>query len=474
MGKALYRKYRSRSLSELVGQEHITDTLDRAIKAGRVSHAYLFTGPRGVGKTSVARILAHEINNIPYADTQNLDIIEIDAASNRRIDDIRDLREKVHIAPVKLPYKVYIIDEVHMLTGESFNALLKTLEEPPSHVVFILATTEFHKLPATIVSRTQRFSFRPGTPQNMVPHLRKIADAEKISIDDAALELIAEYSDGGFRDANSLLDQLAHISTGTITAADVATTLGLAPKDEIKQLFEAWKSHDAAVVVKSIGNLHDKGVGPSSIVDQLAKEILSQPLDAEPLRLLDALLDVPRAYNPSLKLIATLTANQSTPAKETMRSAPALVAAPVTIAKVEPPKPKTESSNPTTLAQEKQKPAAAHDHVKTMSTEDWSRVMLIVQKKDPPVFAALKKGQPFIDGDMLIIKFKNSFMAKKLDSANQKAVISECVQTVLGIHASIEMVVDKDTVPAVISDNPHISSITNIMGGGELIDAPAL
>src|SRR5687768_12150209 len=142
MSQALYRKYRSRSLDEVIGQEHITDTLARALQAGRISHAYLFTGPRGTGKTSVARILAYAINELPYADTTHLDIIEIDAASNRRIDDIRDLREKVHIAPVSTKYKVYIIDEVHMLTGESFNALLKTLEEPPAHVVFILATTE--------------------------------------------------------------------------------------------------------------------------------------------------------------------------------------------------------------------------------------------------------------------------------------------------------------------------------------------
>jgi len=161
MSKALYRKYRSKSLDEVIGQNHVTDILGRAIKQGRISHAYLLTGPRGVGKTSIARILAHEINKIPYDDdTTNLDIIEIDAASNNGVEDVRDLREKVQIAPVAALKKIYIIDEVHMLSKAAFNALLKTLEEPPEHVVFILATTDVDKLPATIVSRTQRFSFR--------------------------------------------------------------------------------------------------------------------------------------------------------------------------------------------------------------------------------------------------------------------------------------------------------------------------
>ncbi|MCA9348070.1 DNA polymerase III subunit gamma/tau, partial [Candidatus Saccharibacteria bacterium] len=181
MSTALYRKYRSKKLSEIVGQKHITNTLENAIKSGRISHAYLFAGPRGVGKTSIARILAHEINGIPYEDESiNLDIIEIDGASNRRIDEMRELRDKVYIAPTSAKYKVYIIDEVHMLTKEAFNALLKTLEEPPKHVIFILATTETHKLPDTIISRTQKFTFRAIETKDAIQHLAEIAKAENI------------------------------------------------------------------------------------------------------------------------------------------------------------------------------------------------------------------------------------------------------------------------------------------------------
>jgi len=229
VSQALYRKYRSKSLADVVGQDHITDILSRALKSDRIAHAYLLTGPRGVGKTSIARILAHEINGLPYSDdTTHLDIIEIDAASNNGVEDVRDLREKVQIAPVSASKKVYIIDEVHMLSKPAFNALLKTLEEPPAHVVFILATTDVEKLPATIVSRTQRFGFRAISTDDAVKHLKYIANEENIKVEDDALHLIAERGDGSFRDSISLLDQLSSLADEKqgITVELIETSLG--------------------------------------------------------------------------------------------------------------------------------------------------------------------------------------------------------------------------------------------------------
>jgi DNA polymerase-3 subunit gamma/tau len=480
MGQALYRKYRSRALNEIVGQEHITETLERAIKAGRVSHAYLFTGPRGVGKTSVARILAHEINDLPYADTPHLDIIEIDAASNRRIDDIRDLREKVHIAPVNAKYKVYIIDEVHMLTGESFNALLKTLEEPPSHVVFILATTEVHKLPATIISRTQRYSFRPGAHEKMIAHLSAVAQKEDISIEDAALELIAEHGEGSFRDSLSLLDQLAHISAQKITAADVANMLGLAPKEQLRTLVSAIEKNDIATIIGTISSLEQQGSNVAAIVDQLTKELLKSAV-AHPshLILIDNLLDVPRAYNPQLKLISALTAHMQPLVKSEVKSAATLVATapPITIAEM-PTKTKNKPIaqvpaqkaplEPAPASIESATPAPA-EPLTTMETADWARVLAATKAKNAPLYSVLKMAQPVLQDDALVLTFKFALHGKKIEDVKQKTAVVALIQEVLGKTPVIKVATNKDAAPPVISDDPNVTKVAAIMGGGEIV-----
>ena len=272
MSKALYRKYRSKKLSEVVGQNHITTVLENALKQNRIAHAYLFTGPRGVGKTSIARILAHEINNLPYSEEENhTDIIEIDAASNNGVDDIRQLRDNVQVAPFSAKYRVYIIDEVHMLSKAAFNALLKTLEEPPEHAVFILATTDAHKLPATIISRTQRFVFRFISKEDVCKHLEFIAKNEKIKISKEAIEIIAERGEGSFRDSISLLDQISSISKDgeEITAKLLEETLGLASKTQINALISAFESQNSNEILEIVREVRDSGVDLKNFTSQL-------------------------------------------------------------------------------------------------------------------------------------------------------------------------------------------------------------
>ena len=261
MSTVFYRKWRPTRFSDVVGQQHVTDTLRRAVLSDRVAHAYLFTGPRGVGKTSTARILAKALNaeldehGDPLPDTPNaiaidegryMDLIEIDAASNRGVGDIRDLRERVLLRPTLGKFKVYIIDEVHMLTTEAFNALLKTLEEPPPQVVMILATTEIHRVPATIISRCQRFDFRRLTPDDVIGRLILICDEEEIECEPAVLELVARSAWGSLRDAENLLEQLAvGYGAGEITEQQARELLGIGDTSSARNLASAILRKDA-------------------------------------------------------------------------------------------------------------------------------------------------------------------------------------------------------------------------------------
>ncbi|AFN75024.1 DNA polymerase III subunit tau [Melioribacter roseus P3M-2] len=268
------RKWRPQKFEEVVGQEHITTTLKNAIKNNRIAHAYLFAGPRGVGKTTTARILAKVLNCLnpldgepcnecemckSFHNSQSLDVIEIDGASNRRIEEIRSLRESVKYAPAKGKYKVYIIDEVHMLTPESFNALLKTLEEPPEHTLFIFATTDVHKVPLTIVSRCQRFDFRRIELNTIKDLLSKIAEAEGIQIDDTALSLIAKKADGALRDAESLFDQIISYSGKKVNSEEISQMLNLIDQDIYFRISDAILSKDYNAAFEVTRTIYDNG-----------------------------------------------------------------------------------------------------------------------------------------------------------------------------------------------------------------------
>lgn len=282
---ALYRKWRPQGFDSLVGQEAVRTALTNALETGRIAHAYLFAGPRGTGKTSTAKILAKAVNCehgptpnpcnkcqncVRINDGTSMDVFEIDAASNRGIDEIRDLREKVAFAPVNGRYKVYIIDEVHMLTTEAFNALLKTLEEPPPHVIFILATTEPHKIPATIHSRCQRFDFKRVTDSDIVKRLREVADGSGIAADDDALQLIAVQADGGMRDALSLLDQCG-VMAERVSAETVRSVLGIVGREALRELVKAVGEGNVPKALELLEALLAGGKDVKQIITELAE-----------------------------------------------------------------------------------------------------------------------------------------------------------------------------------------------------------
>ncbi len=505
MGQALYRKYRSKALSEIVGQDHITTTLAKAIAEGKLAHAYLFTGPRGTGKTSIARILAHQINDIPYTDESiHLDIIEIDAASNRRIDEIRELRDKIHIAPTSAKYKVYIIDEVHMLTKEAFNALLKTLEEPPAHVVFILATTELHKVPDTIVSRTQRFAFKPVPQERVVAHLRNIADSENIDIDDEALVLVADHGGGSFRDSISLLDQLRNSPDAPVTADTVRLVLGVPKTAATQALLDNIFAGQAAQVLDQLRELSEQGFAAPHIAQQLydaAKaRLLAQSGDTHQLlQLMQALLGVAGAPDTALKLeLVALQASTTQPATNVLEAAPVSAApqpksisrpatAPLQSPQL-PQAPLAAQSSPTITAPAEQAAAPADITQETpdkteantqpeMQTtvqpasegpfdlQHWPAVLQEAKNHNNTLYGVLRMAHPSFVDNKLLLAFAFPFHQKRINDSKHKAFISDSIVKITGQTVALEVVVNKSltaqpyeagTVP--IDDTPRPST----------------
>ncbi len=499
MSQALYRKYRSKSLADVVGQDHITDILTRALKSERIAHAYLFTGPRGVGKTSIARILAHEINKLPYTEeSQHLDIIEIDAASNNGVEDVRDLREKVQIAPVSASKKVYIIDEVHMLSKQAFNALLKTLEEPPAHIVFILATTDVEKLPATIISRTQRYGFRAINHADAVKHLKHIAKEENIAISDDALQLIAERGDGSFRDSISLLDQLSSLadSKNGITTELIETSLGLASATIVMDLLQAVNKHDVATIAKILTNTEADGISPIVLTEQLIRAVRDHAsTHPEVLPLLDALLDVSKSTQPSIKLLSVLgtaaldhkpkSAALATPVLEVSATIEELaqqatkphpkVQAPEPAKAVVPPAPKpTEAASKSDVSTESAPPinptpapsteATAQPLTEAVANQpfDWDALIAHTKENSVALYSVLSKcGYELDDSNRLTLFCVNAFYKKKLDDAKYSAHLYESLRAI----GSSQLIVDTLPTAAPLKDS-QAAAIADIMGGG--------
>lgn len=484
MGQALYRKYRPKSLAELVGQEHITAALGNALKSGRISHAYLLTGPRGTGKTSIARILAHEINDLPYGEDAPLDIIEIDAASNRRIDEIRDLRDKVNTAPSSAKYKVYIIDEVHMLTKEAFNALLKTLEEPPAHVVFILATTEAHKLPETIISRTQRYSLRPVPTEQVVAHLKTIAKKEKILVDEDALELIAEHGEGSFRDSISLLDQASN-TTEKLTRAEVERMLGLAPIEYVQALQTAIGQSQPEQVVNTLTAIYVQGYEPAMVATQLGgvlrEVVVANDVNGTDtnsiLTLLQRLLEVPGARSPK-QLLELILLQASLPKNEHPHKPviPEITSPKTTAAKSQPAK-ITEDKVAEKIAQpsklEKIEEASSKKPLALSSdmeiSELWQQALNEIKKQYNTLYGIARMATPEIDGNTLTLHLKFSFHQKRLNEAKNRKILSDVVERLSGRPIEMVCIVSDKTMAA--HARPDVTAISNIFGGAELLES---
>lgn len=479
MGKALYRKFRPSSFDEVIGQDHITTTLKNSLKNGTISHAYLMSGPRGVGKTSVARLLAYAANDIAYEDGgSHLDIIEIDAASNRRIDEIRDLREKVHIAPTSGKYKVYIIDEVHMLTREAFNALLKTLEEPPAHVIFILATTEAHKLPETIVSRCLRFTFWPINPRDLTSQLANIAKSEGLSIDAAGLALIASHGEGSFRDSISLLDQIKAIGT-KLSRADVEKALGLASEEMIKKLLESIAAGDPRLFEERLETAYSYGVNEANMARQIAEVVRTGLMSGEPLfnssdsmRLLEALLDVPGAPSPRNKLELVLL-------DLLFQSADAPKVAPRHVA-TEPIVP------PEELATEPGHPSleeiAASPVIKTVAAEPaeiWQEALLKLKAQHSTLYSIARMAHAEFVDDTLTILFKFSFHFKRMNEEKNKQLLSSLLQDLgysnVAIHIALatgdSFPEPRTPTPAPKTSSEDLTTINNIFGSHEMLES---
>jgi DNA polymerase-3 subunit gamma/tau len=511
MAQALYRKWRPQSFDEVVGQEHVLQTLRNAITGNRIAHAYLFSGPRGTGKTTMARLLAKAVNCTnpdlsarpdntceictAITDGRMLDLIELDAASNRGIDEIRDLRDKINFSPGQSRYKVYIIDEVHMLTEPAFNALLKTLEEPPPHAIFILATTDPQKVPATIVSRCQPFSFRRFTLQEIVARLQELTAAEGFKVEPAALTLIARQATGAMRDAVSMLDQLV-ASDSEITAERVQTALGMGSMQWVSKLIDALGDANVAAGLEAINHALDEGTDARQfarqIVEQLRSVMLIKMGDTtsidlpgeqrsimqaqadriEPDRLISAVklfnqavLDLRGGWQPQLPLeLALIESLQHQTSSVTVPSStPKPIQAPPksSSAQSATPKPKVDTTpkvDQATASIAKETSALTLDEINS----HWADILLEVKAQSIPTEALMKSCHVFgVEGSTIILSWPTGALKEKFESDKVRRVVENAMSAVLDQTVLIRSQIDDPVVREALRLGAKVTPISN-------------
>lgn len=516
MPQALYSKWRPRRWESVVGQDHIIQTLRNAVASDRIVHAYLFAGPRGTGKTTTARLLAKAVNCLDpdpaqrpcdqceYCQSLNegrfLDLIEIDAASNTSVDDVRDLREKINFSPNQGRYKVYVIDEVHMLSTAAFNALLKTLEEPPSHAIFVLATTEVHKIPATVLSRCQRHEFRRIPVDDIVASLGELADKEGLEVSPEALELLARQATGSLRDAISLLDQLS--STGKRIDLELAQTVlgtatSLAVVDVVSALLECDPGAGLDHIHKALDSGSDVRQFTRQIVDYLRSLLLIQIGDVNPSNetpemeaqlnehagkiKTDDLIAVIRSFNqaatdsraawqPGLPLeIAFIEACQTQgQAVAPPNPVPASRSAPPPAVGENPTKPKKQLSDTNTPAQ-----SPADVQSSSVLEQNWPRVLATVRKDHPNLYGLLNSSQSrHLAGSVLILGFASDILKNQMNKRENLEIVQQVVSQVLGKEIAVRCVITsaKNTdIPSEVDDDGMVASALRDMGG-EIVD----
>jgi DNA polymerase-3 subunit gamma/tau len=517
MTQALYRKYRPRGWDQVIGQGHVVQTLKNAIVSDRVGHAYLFAGPRGTGKTTLARLLAKAVNCLsddrkqrPCNQCENckavnenrfMDLIEIDAASNTGVDDIRELRDKINFSPSQGKFKVYIIDEVHMLSTPAFNALLKTLEEPPPHAMFILATTEIHKIPATVLSRCQRHEFRRVPVDEILANLKTIVKAEGWKADDEALSLIARQATGAVRDAQSLLDQLSSMGS-TITLELVQSVLGTATSQTVLDVIGSIHSGEPARGLDAIHRALDSGADPRTlarqIVDYLRELMLIQMKNqdqveatkdikermaedarafptAEVLRLMkafnEAAADTRGGWQPSLSLELAVAEAFETPERP---AAAAVSGTPARHAREGAgPKPgpsvlyQSAATEANAAAGKPAAPAISIDEI----VRSWKDVRAIIKPTNPSLEALLNSCKPMeVRGDVLILGFPPGPLQQKMDKPENLEMTRRAIHDVLGVDLNVQCAVTnaKGKLPPNISQDGMVAAALN--HGGKIVD----